>query len=195
MSSAIVIYKYLTIHCACIKNKCANNKIMDKKYVIQCAVSGCTTKRGRKGGVPIHRFPKRGNAGQRWIDACANPYLSRLEYLQVVEGKYFVCHQHFEEKYYYQKRNGAFLLKSGAVPTLNLPSSSDLSSDSDININLPAEGSEVCEIDIKQEVISCPSGCKISMLDLGKSGGGMRDVRESNMQFAHVSSNILFENH
>ena len=46
VSSAIVIYKYLTIHCACVKNKCANNKIMDKKYVIQCAVRGFSAARG-----------------------------------------------------------------------------------------------------------------------------------------------------
>ena len=34
--------------------------------------------------VSIHRFPKRENAGQRWVEAWANPYLSRLEYLQVL---------------------------------------------------------------------------------------------------------------
>ena len=52
---------------------------MDKKYEIQCAVRGCTTKRRRNESVPIYRFPKRGDAGQRWIGACANSYLSRLE--------------------------------------------------------------------------------------------------------------------
>ena len=40
-------------------------------------------------------------------------YLSKLEYLQVVERQYFVCHRHFHEDYYYQKRNGAFLWKCG----------------------------------------------------------------------------------
>ena len=59
--------------------------IMNKKYEIQCAVRGCSNKRGRKESVPIHRFPKRGDAGQRWIETCANSYLSRLEYCQVVE--------------------------------------------------------------------------------------------------------------
>ena len=39
--------------------------IMDKKYVIQCPVSGCITKRNRKVSVSIHRFPKRRDAGQR----------------------------------------------------------------------------------------------------------------------------------
>ena len=60
-----------------------------KNYKIQCAVRGCTTKRGRKEIVHIHRFPKRGDARQRWIEACANSYLSRLEYRQVVERKCF----------------------------------------------------------------------------------------------------------
>ena len=40
---------------------------MDKKYVIQCAVRGCSTKKSQKESVPIHRFPERGDAGQRWI--------------------------------------------------------------------------------------------------------------------------------
>ena len=102
---------------------------MNKKYEIQCIVSGCTTKRGRKESVPIHRFPKRGDAGQRWIEACANPSLSRLEYRQVVERKSFVCHRHFDEQYFKQKGNGAFLLKCDAVPTKNLPSGSDVSSE------------------------------------------------------------------
>ena len=45
MSSAIVAYnKYFTIH-----------------YAI-------ATKRGRKESIPIHRFLKRGDAGQRWIE-------------------------------------------------------------------------------------------------------------------------------
>ena len=81
--------------------------------------------------MPIHQFPKRGHAGQRWIGACANSYLSRLEYRQVVEWKFFVCHRHFDEKYFYQKRNGGFLFKCGAVPTFNLPSGSDVSSEGD----------------------------------------------------------------
>ena len=68
---------------------------MNKKYEIQCAVRRCTTKRGRKESVPIHRFATRGNAGQQWIEACANSYLSRLEYLQVVERKFCVCHRNF----------------------------------------------------------------------------------------------------
>ena len=56
--------------------------------------------------VPIHRFPKRGGDRQRLIEVCANSYLSRLEYLRVVERQYFFCHRHFDKQYYYQKRNG-----------------------------------------------------------------------------------------
>ena len=82
--------------------------IINKKYEIQCAVRGCTTKRSRKENVPIHRFLKRGDAVQRWIEAGMDSYCSRLEYLQVVERKFFVCHRHFDEQYFYQKRNGAF---------------------------------------------------------------------------------------
>ena len=33
--------------------------IMNKKYEIQCAVRGCTTKKRQKESVPIHRFPER----------------------------------------------------------------------------------------------------------------------------------------
>ena len=55
--------------------------------------------------------------------------------------------------------------------------------------------SEAHEINIKPVAASSPSRCKISMLELGKPWEGMRDVRESNIQFAHVSSNILLENH
>ena len=84
---------------------------MNKIYEIQCAVRGCTTKRGRKESALIHRFPKREDIGQRWIEACAKSYLSRLEYPQVVGRKFFVFHRHFDEQYFYQKRNGAFLLK------------------------------------------------------------------------------------
>ena len=73
---------------------------MNKKYEIQCAVYGCTTKKRQNESVRIHRFPKRGYAGQRWIETCANSYLSRLEYLQVVKRQYFVCHRHFDELYY-----------------------------------------------------------------------------------------------
>ena len=43
--------------------------------------------------MTIHRFPKRGDARQRWIEACVNSYLLRLEYLQVVERKVFVWHR------------------------------------------------------------------------------------------------------
>ena len=85
--------------------------------------------------MPIHRFPKRGDAGQRWIEACANSYLSRLEYLQVVKIKYFFCHRNFDYQYYYRKGNGASLLKCGAVPTLYLSSGSDMAIESDVNIN------------------------------------------------------------
>ena len=65
---------------------------MDKKYVIQCAIHGCTTERSWKESVPIHRIPKRGDVGEGWIEASASCYLSRIEYLQVVERQYFVCH-------------------------------------------------------------------------------------------------------
>ena len=58
-------YKYLTIQCEWL---CV---IMDKKYVIQCAVRRCTTKKRQKKSVPIHRFPKRGDAGRmRWKIFC-----------------------------------------------------------------------------------------------------------------------------
>ena len=66
---------------------------MNKKYETQCAVRGCTTKKRQNESAPIHRFSKSGDAGQRWIKTCANSYLSRLEYLQVVERQYFVCHR------------------------------------------------------------------------------------------------------
>ena len=69
-----------------------------------------TTKKRQKESVPIHRFLKR-DVGQRWIEVCGNSYLWRLGYLQVVERQYFICLRHFDEQYYYQKRNGAFLLK------------------------------------------------------------------------------------
>ena len=59
-----------------------------------------TTKKRQKESVPIHRFPNGGDAGQRWIEACANSYSTRLEYLQVVKRQYFVCHRHFDEQYY-----------------------------------------------------------------------------------------------
>ena len=65
---------------------------MNKKYEIQCAVRRCTTKRGRKERVTIHRFPKRGDTGKRWIEACAISYLSRLEYRQIVERKFYVLY-------------------------------------------------------------------------------------------------------
>ena len=67
--------------------------------------------------------------------------LVEVKYLQVVQRQYFFCHQHFYKQYYYEKRNGAFLLKCGAVPTSNLPSGSDMLCQSDVNINLPAEES------------------------------------------------------
>ena len=78
---------------------------------------------------------------------------------------------------------------------LNLPSGSDMSSECDVNINLPADECVARKVNIKPVAASSPSGCKISMLELGKPGEGMRDVWESNIQFTHVSSNILFENH
>ena len=77
MSFAIVVYKYQQFVTRW-------RFIINTKYAIQCAVGGCTSKRGRQKNVSIHRFPKRENVGQRWIEACANPYLSRLEYLEVV---------------------------------------------------------------------------------------------------------------
>ena len=76
-----------------------------------CTVRGCNIQKRQKESVPIRRFPKRGDAEQRWIETFANSYLSRLEHLQIVKRQYFVGHQHFDEQYYYQKRNGAFLLK------------------------------------------------------------------------------------
>ena len=104
---------------------------MNKKCEIQRAVRRCTTKKHQKGIVPIHQFPKRGDAGKRWIEACANSYLSRLEYRQITERIFFVCHQHFDEQYFNQKSNGASLLKCGAVSTINLPSATDVSSGDD----------------------------------------------------------------
>ena len=150
---------------------------MSAKYEVQCAVRGCATKRGRKENVPIHLFPKRGHAGQRWIEACANPYLSGLEYLQVVERKSFVCHRHFDEKWSYKKRNGISLLKYGAIPTLNLPSGSYVSYESDVNV--------------KPAAVSSPSTSTILMSTLEAPAEGIRDFGESSVQFAHVSSNIL----
>ena len=85
MSSAIVVYKYQQFVTRL-------HFMMNTKYEIQCAVRGCTSKRGGKKNVSIRRFRKRENAGQRWIEACANPYLPRLEYIQVVERQFFVCH-------------------------------------------------------------------------------------------------------
>ena len=79
-----------------------------------------TTEKRQKESVPIHLFSKRRDARQRGTEACANFYLSRLEYRQVVDRKFFVWHQNFDEEYFYQnKRNGAFLLKCGVVSTLN----------------------------------------------------------------------------
>ena len=60
------------------------------KYGIQCAVRGCTAKRRRNESMPIYRLSKRGDLGQQRIEACANSYLSKLEYQQVVGRKYFV---------------------------------------------------------------------------------------------------------
>ena len=60
MSSAIVVYKYQQF-------VTRMRFIMNTKYEIECAVSECTSKRGWKKNVSIHRFPKRENAGQRWI--------------------------------------------------------------------------------------------------------------------------------
>ena len=102
MSSAIVVYKYQQFVTRL-------RFMVNTKYEIQSAVRGCTSKRGQKKNVSIHRFPKRENAGQRSIEACANLYLSRLEYLQVLERQFFVWHRHFDEQCFYQKRNGAFL--------------------------------------------------------------------------------------
>ena len=61
---------------------------MNKENEIQYVVRECTTERGRKESVPIHQFPKRGDAGQRWIEDCTDSYLSRLEYRQGVERKF-----------------------------------------------------------------------------------------------------------
>ena len=127
--------------------------------------------------MSIHRFPKRENAGQRWIEACANPYLSRLEYLQVIERQFFVCHRHFDEQCFYQKKNGDFLLKCGSVPTLNLSSGSDMSCQSDVNM--------------KPAALSSPSEFEILMPEIEKRGEGIQDFGESSVQFAHISSNIF----
>ena len=137
-------------------------------YEIQCAVSGCTSKRGRKNNVSIHRLPRKENAEQRWIEACANPCLSRLEYLQILERQFFVCHRHFNEQCFYQKRNGAFLLKCGSVPTLNLSSGSDRSCQSDVIM--------------KPATVSSPSDFEILMPEIEKPGEGTRDFGESSVQ-------------
>ena len=128
---------------------------MDTKYEIQCTVRRCTSKRGRKKNVSIYRFPKRENTGQRWIEACANPYLSRLKYLQVTERQLFVCHRHFDEQSFYQKRNGDFLLKCGSVSTLNVSSGSDMSCQSDVNME-PAAASSPSEFEILMPEIEKP---------------------------------------
>ena len=108
MSSAIVISKSLQVFnnsvCAIVRyhgQKIRNSVCCSWMYI---------TKKRQNESVPIHRFPKE-NTGQRWIEACTNSHLSRLEYLQVVERQYFVYRRYFDEQYYYQKRNGAFLLK------------------------------------------------------------------------------------
>ena len=46
----------------------------------------------------------------------------------------FFCHRQFDVHCFFQKRNGAFLLKYGAVPTLHLPPDSDMSCQSDVNM-------------------------------------------------------------
>ena len=46
----------------------------------------------------------------------------------------FVYHQQFDEQCFDQNRNGAFLLKYGAVPTLNLSPGSDMSCQSHVNM-------------------------------------------------------------
>ena len=146
-------------------------------YNIQFAVRGCTSKRDRKKNECIHRFPKRENAGQQWIEACANPYLPSLEYLQVVERQFFVFHRHFDKQCFNQKRNGAFLLKYGAIPTLNLPPGSDMSCHSNVNM--------------KPAAVSSPSEFEMLMPEIEKTAEGIRDFGESSVQFTHVSSHIF----
>ena len=170
MSSAIVVYKY---------QQCVTRFrfIVNTKYEIQCAVCGCNSKRGGKKNVSIHRFPKRENAGQRWIEACVNPYLSRSEYLQVIERQFFVCHWRFDEQCFYQKKNDDFILNCGSVSTLNLSSGSDMSCQSDVNK--------------KRAAVSSPSEFEILMPEIEKPGDGIRDFVESSVQFSHVNSNIF----
>ena len=62
---------------------------MNKEDEIQYVVRECTTERVRKENMPIHQFPKRRDAGQRWIEACTDSYLSRLEYRQREERIFF----------------------------------------------------------------------------------------------------------
>ena len=71
----------------------------------------------------------------------------------------------------------AFLLKYGAVSTLNLPPGSDMSCQSDVNM--------------KPAAVSYPSEFEILMPEIEKPGEGIRDFGESSVQFAHVSSNIF----
>ena len=103
--------------------------------------------------------------------------MPRLEYLQVVERQFFVCHRHFDEQCFHQKRNGAFFLRYGAVPTLNLPPGSNMSCQSYVNM--------------KPAAVSSPLEFKILMTEIEKPGEGIGDFGESTVHFAHVNSNIF----
>ena len=89
----------------------------------------------------------------------------------------FFCYPHFDVQCFCQKRNGAFLLKYGAVTTLNLPPGSDMSCQSDVNM--------------KPAAVPSPSEFEVLMPEIEKPGEGIRDFGESSVQFAHVSNNIF----
>ena len=81
---------------------------MDKKYVIKCTVRGLYHQKASEGKCAHSSVSEERRCWTTMDRRMANSYLSRFEYLQVMKRQYFVCHRHFDEQYYQQKRNGAF---------------------------------------------------------------------------------------
>ena len=85
-----------------------------------CCVPGCNSKLSNRKNVSIHHFPKRSIG--KWLSAIKNEFLSNLmDHRDITSKRLFVCRLHFSEDQFNSRQDGTIILKSDAVPHLNLP--------------------------------------------------------------------------
>ncbi|XP_042206255.1 histone-lysine N-methyltransferase eggless-like isoform X2 [Homarus americanus] len=121
-----------------------------------CAVYGCNSLFKRGGEIRFHAFPNDKKLKRKWVNLC-----KRKDFINTATAR--ICSRHFEPTAYVRNLKYELLgvpppksqikLKEGALPTLRLPSSQDISEFSSSIIRTMAEIIDLSDDDVVIEEI------------------------------------------